>query len=178
MLPESCHVVLRSKCSHSPTKTHRTSTTIRSRFFPCSVMFPAMPLHCHKSPGKPSRDAELWSEEDLKRIRTSRPACSSGSTPLYLSTRLAVALFQVSTARSRVPTRCPAFLQTGGASFRTRSEPTKPSGICFPEILPLDWTLYFSLFFSLSGFMSAQSGMDSPCVPLMILTTAYCSLEC
>lgn len=142
-------------------------------------MFPAMPFHCHKSPGKPSRDAELWSEEGLKKIRTSRPARSSGSTPLYLSTRLAAALFQVSSARSRVPTRCPAFLQTGGASFRTRSEPTKHSGICFPEILPLDWTLYF---FALDLCQLSPRNGFPVCwyvgCPLMILTAAYCSSEC
>lgn len=37
-----------SKCSHSPTKTHRMSTAIRSSFFPCSVMFPPLPPHFHK----------------------------------------------------------------------------------------------------------------------------------
>lgn len=36
-LPTFSHVV---RCNHSPTKTQRISTTIRSSFFPCSGMFP------------------------------------------------------------------------------------------------------------------------------------------
>lgn len=73
-----------SKCSHSPTKTQRKSTTIRSSFFPCSVMFPPVPLHFHKSRFKTKqRGRAVISETPMEEstTRTSRSACSSGSTP-------------------------------------------------------------------------------------------------
>ena len=57
---------------HSPTNTHRISTTIRISFFPCSVMFPPVPLHFHKElllffkKKKGAQGAEVLSKNGLE----------------------------------------------------------------------------------------------------------------
>lgn len=121
-----------------------------------------MPFHCHKSPGKPSRDAELRSEEGSKKIRTSRPACSSGSTlftcPLHSPGCCAVSGEHCVKPR---PNSLSCLFYKQGA--RLSAHAASPQSTLVSVVLkssPLIGHFIFLNFFSrisLPGFMSAQS---------------------
>lgn len=124
-----------SKCSHSPTKTQRISTPIRSSFFPCSVMFPPVPLHFHKSRFKTKQRgrAAILKNAYGRKYEQDKSTCVFFRLHsfVYLSARLSVFTLRwfrwaadASLCAEPRPV-CPAFLRTEGASFRTNKWLTK-----------------------------------------------------